>query len=109
MDTDKTRICVLFDIYGDLLPQSVAFCIDLYYNDDLSLSEAAENTGISRQGVRAALVRGTELLNDYEQKLGLYKKYKENKEIISKIKAELSCADEETKKRVSALLDSLSF
>ena len=46
MAEDKTRVCVLFDIYGELLSPSVAESIDLYYNDDLSLSEVAENTGI---------------------------------------------------------------
>ena len=111
MDADKTRICVLYDIYGELLPASVSEFIDLYYNNDLSLSEAAENTGISRQGVRDGIIRGTKLLEEYEEKLGLYKKYKDNKEAVSKIRAELDTADikDEVKEKIVSLLGTLSF
>ena len=111
MNTDKTRICVLYDIYGDLLPASSADLIDLYYNDDLSLSEAAENVGISRQGVRAGILRGIQQLEEYESKLGLYDKYKKNKNIITKILNELDAGgiDTELRSRLVSLLDSLSF
>ena len=111
MDPDKTRICVLYDIYGELLPPSVSEFIDLYYNNDLSLSEAAENTGISRQGVRDGIMRGIKLLEEYEQKLGLYKKYKENSTVLTQIRAELDRADIEApvKENIVSLLDALSF
>ena len=111
MDADKARICVLYDIYGELLPASVSEFIDLYYNNDLSLSEAAENTGISRQGVRDGIMRGTKLLEEYEEKLGLYEKYKENRLTVSKIRAELCDAGlpDEKKDTIASLLDSLSF
>ena len=48
---------------------------DLYYNEDLSLAEIAEHAGISRQGVRDAIVRSETILRDTEDKLGLVKKY----------------------------------
>ncbi len=99
MDSDKARICVLYDIYGELLPASVSDFIDLYYNNDLSLSEIAENTDISRQGVRAGLVRGCKLLNEYENKLGLYEKYKDNNDTVSKIKSEILSLDLEDDKK----------
>lgn len=111
MDGDKTRICVLFDIYGELLTPSVAESIDLYYNDDLSLSEVAENAGISRQGVRDNLRRGIELLEHYEQKLGLYGKYRENEKTVNGIKAEIDRPDvpADLKERLVSLIDKLSF
>ena len=111
MDPDKTRICVLYDIYGELLPPSVSEFIDLYYNNDLSLSEAAENTGISRQGVRDGIIRGTKLLEEYEEKLGLYKRYKDNRMTVSKIRAELDDADiaADIKEKIISLLGTLSF
>ncbi len=111
MDPDKTRICVLYDIYGELLPPSVSEFIDLYYNNDLSLSEAAENTGISRQGVRDGIMRGTKLLEEYEEKLGLYKKYKENNSAVTKIRAELDVADLDAavKEKIVSLLGTLSL
>lgn len=111
MDQDKARICVLYDFYGELLPAAVSVLIDYYYNDDLSLSEIAENIDISRQGVRDGIMRGTKLLEEYEQKLGLYKKYKENNETVTKIGAELDGADIDAavKEKIVSLLDSLSF
>ena len=43
---------MLCDIYGSLLSEKQRNSLDLYCNEDLSLSEIAENTGITRQGVR---------------------------------------------------------
>ena len=43
---------LLFDTYGELLPENQRDMFEQYYCDDLSLSEIAENTGITRQGVR---------------------------------------------------------
>ena len=51
--------------------------IDLYYNDDLSLAEAAEQTGITRQGVRDSIKRGEQQLFDFEKKLGLMQRFRE--------------------------------
>ena len=47
---------------------------DLYYNEDLSLAEIAEHTGLSRQGVRYAIKHAEEALINYEEKLGLSRK-----------------------------------
>ena len=111
MAEDKTRVCVLFDIYGELLSPSVAESINLYYNDDLSLSEVAENTGISRQGVRDSLRRGIELLENFEQKLGLYEKYRENESTVGLVRSEIdsSALSDEAKERNNSLLGRLSF
>lgn len=62
----------LLDLYGPLLTQKQFDIMDMYYNDDLSLGEIAEEFGISRQGVHDAVKRGDDTINDYEQKLGLY-------------------------------------
>ena len=48
--------------------------IELYYNDDLSLSEIAENEGITRQGVRDAIKRAESQLTDMEERLGFAKR-----------------------------------
>ena len=47
---------------------------DLYYNEDLSLAEIAEHTGISRQGVRYAIKHAEESLLSYEDRIGLASK-----------------------------------
>ena len=68
-------VIILFDIYGNMLTQKQQDFISYYYNDDLSLSEIAENTGITRQGVRDSIKRAEETLQTYEQKLGLADKF----------------------------------
>ena len=65
------RLVPLFDLYGELLSDAQRSMFDLYYNDDLSLSEIAENTGITRQGVRDSIKRAEEMLLAFEKKLGL--------------------------------------
>ena len=66
---DKTvYISLLFDFYGELLTEKQKEYVDLYFNDNLSLSEIAENDGISRQGVRDILVRAEATLTETEKK-----------------------------------------
>ncbi|MDD2494196.1 MAG: sigma factor-like helix-turn-helix DNA-binding protein [Tissierellia bacterium] len=66
---------ILFDYYGDLLKDNQASIIDLYYNQDYSLSEIAEEMNISRQGVHDALKRAEKSLVEYEDKIKLHDKY----------------------------------
>jgi predicted DNA-binding protein YlxM (UPF0122 family) len=61
----------LLDVYGALLPEKQRLLVELYYNDDLSLSEISENEGITRQGVRDALKRAEQQLRSYEDALHL--------------------------------------
>jgi predicted DNA-binding protein YlxM (UPF0122 family) len=65
------RIALLLDYYGELLTPKQQQVISFYYNDDLSLSEIAQNEGITRQGVRDAIKRGEAQLVEMEEKLGL--------------------------------------
>ena len=75
MKSDTFHMSMLFDFYGDLLTEKQKELFDLYYNEDLSLTEISEHAGISRQGVRDAIVRAETVLRDTEDKLGLVKKY----------------------------------
>ena len=52
MKNQTYRMTMLFDFYGEVLTPRQKEFFDLYYNEDLSLAEIAENYGISRQGVR---------------------------------------------------------
>ncbi|MBR6594129.1 MAG: DNA-binding protein [Clostridia bacterium] len=70
MDGKRFEISALLDTYGALLSARQRDVLDLYYNGDLSLAEIAEDTGITRQGVRDALKKGEAELLDYEEKLG---------------------------------------
>jgi predicted DNA-binding protein YlxM (UPF0122 family) len=69
------EVSLLFDFYGELLKPSGRKAIDLYYNEDLSLAEIATQTGITRQGVRDSIKRCEQQLFDFEEKLGLFKRF----------------------------------
>ena len=75
MKNQTYRMTMLFDFYGELLTDRQKEFFDLYYNEDLSLSEIAENEGISRQGVRDVIVRAEAILSDLEDKTGLIKRF----------------------------------
>lgn len=68
------RYSALLSIYGALLTEKQLDTMEYYYDEDLSLGEIAENTGISRQGVRDFIKRGEEMLDLYENKIGLFEK-----------------------------------
>ena len=74
MKNERIRLSLLCDIYGSLLSEKQRNALDLYCNEDLSLSEIAENTGISRQGVRDQLTHAETQLTFYEDVLGLLAK-----------------------------------
>lgn len=73
-------IALLFDFYGDMLTDKQQDVVDLYYNDDLSLAEIAENQGITRQGVRDSIKRAESQLLEMEDRLGLAKRFYDMKE-----------------------------
>lgn len=75
MKNQAYRMAMLFDFYGDLLTQRQKEFYDLYYNDDLSLAEIAENYDITRQGVRDIIVRAEKTLEDIEEKTGLIQRF----------------------------------
>ncbi len=70
------EISLLFDFYGDMLTEKQQDVVDLYYNNDLSLSEIAENYGITRQGVRDTIKRAEAQLAGMEEQLGLVKRFR---------------------------------
>ena len=75
MKNQTYRMTMLFDFYGELLTERQKEFFDLYYNEDLSLAEIAENAGISRQGVRDVIVRAEAILTELEDKTGLIKRF----------------------------------
>ena len=64
----------LLDFYGDVLTERKKEVLDMYYNEDLSLAEIADQIGISRQGVRDLIKKAEEELLFLEEKLGLARK-----------------------------------
>ena len=74
---------LLLAFYGNLLTEKMRLTLDMYLNDDLSLAEIAEEEEISRQGVHDKVKRGLAQLNTYEDKLGLVKRFLEQKESVT--------------------------
>lgn len=75
MKNQAYRMAMLFDFYGDLLTDRQKEFYDLYYNEDLSLAEIAENYGISRQGVRDVIVRAEAAMTEIEDKTHLIRRF----------------------------------
>jgi predicted DNA-binding protein YlxM (UPF0122 family) len=67
---DSLEMILLFDYYGDLLTDRQKLCLDMHYNQDLSLAEIAQELSISRQAVYDNLSRAEALLKNMEEKTG---------------------------------------
>lgn len=78
----------LYDFYGELLTERQKQIYTEVVQNDLSLSEAGERFGISRQGVYDMVKRCDKILQGYEDKLHLLEKFLKSKEMVSCIKRE---------------------
>ena len=92
----NVKISILCQLYGKLLSEKQLEFIDDYYNNDLSLSEIAENHGITRQAVRDMLKKGEKKLFEYEEKLLFMKKTMNQEKQIENILAQLNKIHEDS-------------
>lgn len=88
---EPLEMTLLYDYYGDLLTERQRSCVDLRYNQDLSLAEIAQELGVSRQGVFDNLSRAEALLRNMEEKTGCVRRALQARKAVSKI---LSAADQ---------------
>lgn len=86
---DIVRTGLLFDFYEKLLTEKQRTVLGFYLIDDFSLAEISEKIDISRQAVHDIIKRTTLKLEDFEKKLGLYKRLQINREIYKKLKTEI--------------------
>ena len=89
---------LLYDFYGELLTEHQRRVYEDVVFNDMSLSEIAEEQGISRQGVHDLIRRCDKILCDYESKLHLLEKFQMTKETVREIKS----LAEETRKSLPA-------
>ena len=82
---DITRQSLMYDFYGELLTERQRDVMTFYHEENLTLSEIAEEFSISRQGVHDALKSAEKSLANYEEKLGLVEKFMKSSEAIAKI------------------------
>ena len=103
-------VSLLLDFYGNLLPEKQLYMMEQYYQEDLSLSEIASDSGITRQGVHDNIRRAAAELKAYEQKLGLTERFADITESANRIREivnTLSGLDEESYRKISSLLDKI--
>jgi hypothetical protein len=79
------RIGQLYDFYGALLTDKQQRCLEMHYLNDDSLAEIAEEFQVSRQAVHDILRRAEQILEEYEAKLGLVERYRQEQEIILQV------------------------
>lgn len=80
---------LLYDFYGELLTEHQKQVYEDVVLNDYSLSEVAEEQGISRQGVHDLIKRCSKILQDYESKLHLVEKFVTVKEQIERMEVSL--------------------
>ena len=77
---------LLYDFYGELLTEHQRQIYEDVVFNDMSLSEIAEEQGISRQGVYDLVKRCDKILSGYEEKLKLVEKFNRTKKMVEEIK-----------------------
>jgi uncharacterized protein len=89
-----TRVNFLFDFYQSLLTDKQRLYMQLYYLDDLSLGEIAEEYDVSRQAVYDNVRRTEAMLEDYEAKLNLFSKFEGRIDIVERLEQLIPESDE---------------
>lgn len=91
MDTssgnDRAKIALLMDTYGKVLTEKQYNAMDLYFQEDLTLSEISEQTGITRQGVWDNIRRGEKQLVELEEKLHIIEKMEQIRKGLTEAEA----------------------
>ena len=86
MELEKTeRVNDLIDLYGSLLTENQLNILELYYMEDLSLKEIAEELGVSRNAIHDSLKRSINILEEYDSKLNLLQKDEIKNELLQRI------------------------
>lgn len=86
MEKSRYYQSMLLDFYGELLTEKQRECYDLHYNEDLSLAEIAEQSGISRQGVWDNIRRAETALKNFEEKTGLVRKFSDSSRALAALR-----------------------
>jgi len=76
---------LLYDFYGQMLTDRQRSFVELYYCQNLSLGEIAEEYGVTRQAVHDILKRAEQQLFHYEEKLGLVRRHREERSLLAKV------------------------
>lgn len=80
-----TRINALYDFYQKLLTEKQQIYMEMYYLEDFSLGEISETCDVSRQAIYDNIRRTEQMLEEYETKLGLYRKFSARNSLLSEL------------------------
>jgi len=107
---EKTnQVNLLFDFYASLLKGKQREYLELYYLDDLSLSEIAELHEVSRQAVYDHIKRAEKQLFEYDQKLRLADRHEQRMNVLNRMRELVNkLADSEARDELNTLLHQLS-
>ena len=89
MNESRLMQSMLLDFYGELLTEKQRECYDLHVNEDLSLSEIAEQSGVSRQGVWDNIRRAEASLKEMEENTGLSRRVTETRSGLERLRGQL--------------------
>ena len=104
----NVEISILCDLYGKLLTDKQFELLNDYYNNDLSLSEIAENNSITRQAVRDIIKKGEKKLFEYEEKLLFMKRMSNQEKTIEHVLSELTKIERTSSdKKVAQILETV--
>ena len=104
----NVKISMLNQFYSALLTQKQYQIIKDYYDNDLSLSEIAENNKITRQAVRDILKKGEKKLFEYEEKLQFMKRTLNQEKKIEKVLFELTKIQKnDSDKQIASILENI--
>lgn len=104
----NVKLSILCDLYGKLLTEKQFEFLNDYYNNDLSLSEIAENNNITRQAVRDIIKKGEKKLFEYEEKLFFMKRMLNQEKTIQHILSELAKIQKDSSdKKVANILETI--
>lgn len=107
MEDSRIMQSMLFDFYGELLTDKQREYFDLHYNEDLSLAEIAEQSGISRQGVWDIIRRAEAAMTEIEEKTGLIRRFNERAAVLSELDEKLSELENITDGKAKALAENI--
>ena len=105
---DKVKMSMLCEYYGKLLTEKQYMFLNDYYNNDLSLSEIADNNEITRQAVRDIIKKGEKKLFEYEEKLSFMKRMLKQNKKIAKILSQITKIQKEySDKQIATILEQI--
>lgn len=105
---DPVRMLLLFDYYGEMLTERQRICLDMRYNQDMSLAEIADELGVSRQGVHDNITRAEAHLEKMEEKTGCVRRFLQSRTAVQTIMDSLVEISEHPDPAVKAAVEKIT-